>query len=158
MCGYLSGTDVRDKDAVNAALLVCEMDAQYKAQGLTLLDRLAQLRQEHGCYAQRLLTYQYEGESGAKQMAQIMASLRAPTPAQKALAQAERIDYLHDATGLPASDVLSFLLPSGFKVIVRPSGTEPKLKAYLFARGEDQAQAESALDALEQLMNSACMP
>lgn len=156
--GYLSGTDVRDKDAVNAALLVCEMAAQYKAQGLTLLDRLAQLRQEHGCYAQRLLTYQYEGESGAKQMAQIMASLRAPTPAQKALAQAERIDYLHDATGLPASDVLSFLLPSGFKVIVRPSGTEPKLKAYLFARGEDQAQAESALDALEQLMNSACMP
>lgn len=76
--GYLSGTSVRDKDAVNAAVLVCEMAANYKAQGLTLLDKLEQLREEFGFYAQRLLTFQYEGESGAAKMADIMRKLRSP--------------------------------------------------------------------------------
>ena len=156
--GYLSGTDVRDKDAVNAAVLVCEMAANYKAQGLTLLDKLNQLREEHGFYGQRLLTYQYEGESGANQMASIMASLRRPMADfnEEAMQTASRIDYLNDDTGLPASDVLSFQLANGFKVIVRPSGTEPKLKAYLFAVGANQAAAESELDALESMMNAYC--
>ncbi|HAG57621.1 MAG TPA: phosphoglucomutase, partial [Ruminococcaceae bacterium] len=76
--GYLSGTDVRDKDAVNAALLLCEMAANLKAEGKSLLDRLNELRAEFGFYAQRLLTFQYEGEDGAKRMAAIMAALRAP--------------------------------------------------------------------------------
>lgn len=156
--GYLSGTDVRDKDAVNAALLVCEMAANYKAQGMTLLDKLNQLRQEHGFYGQRLLTFQYEGERGAQQMAEIMQGLRAPMAQLEAevLQTASRIDYLNDETGLPKSDVLSFQLQGGDKIIVRPSGTEPKLKAYLFARGETQDAAEKALDALETVMNRAC--
>ena len=156
--GYLSGTDVRDKDAVNAALLVCEMAANCKAQGMTLLDKLDALRREHGFYGQRLLTFQYEGESGAQKMAQIMAALRSPLSLLEApvLQTSRRIDYLNDVTGLPASDVLSFQLSGGGKIIVRPSGTEPKLKAYLFARGEDQPQAEKALDALEAVMNRAC--
>ena len=156
--GYLSGTDVRDKDAVNAAVLVCEMAANYKAQGLTLLDRLDQLRREHGFFAQRLLTFQYEGESGAKTMAGIMAKLRKPLAdfAEEAFRTAVRIDYENDETGLPKSDVLSFALADGSKIIVRPSGTEPKLKAYLFARGADQAAAEAVLDRLEALMNTYC--
>lgn len=156
--GYLSGTDVRDKDAVNAALLVCEMAANYRAQGMTLLDKLNQLRQEHGFYGQRLLTFQYEGERGAQQMAEIMQGLRAPMaqPEAEVLQTASRIDYLNDETGLPKSDVLSFQLQGGDKIIVRPSGTEPKLKAYLFARGETQDAAEKALDALETVMNRAC--
>lgn len=156
--GYLSGTDVRDKDAVNAALLVCEMAANLKAEGLTMLDKLEQLRREHGFYAQRLLTFQYEGERGAQQMAGIMAALRVPAAQLEApvLQTASRIDYLYDETGLPASDVLSFQLTSGHKIIVRPSGTEPKLKAYLFASAEDQASAERELDALETVMNKAC--
>lgn len=156
--GYLSGTDVRDKDAVNAALLVCEMAANYRAQGMTLLDKLNQLRQEHGFYGQRLLTFQYEGERGAQQMAEIMQGLRAPMAQLEAevLQTASRIDYLNDETGLPKSDVLSFQLQGGDKIIVRPSGTEPKLKAYLFARGETQDAAEKALDALETVMNRAC--
>lgn len=156
--GYLSGTDVRDKDAVNAALLVCEMAANYRAQGMTLLDKLNQLRQEHGFYGQRLLTFQYEGERGAQQMAEIMQGLRAPMAQLEAevLQAASRIDYLNDETGLPKSDVLSFQLQGGDKIIVRPSGTEPKLKAYLFARGETQDAAEKALDALETVMNRAC--
>lgn len=156
--GYLSGTDVRDKDAVNAAVLVCEMSANYKEQGLTLLDKLDQLRREHGFFAQRLLTFEYEGESGAKTMAGIMTKLRQPLASfgEAAFQTCTRIDYQNDDTGLPKSDVLSFALANGDKIIVRPSGTEPKLKAYLFAKGADQAAAEGVLDTLEKLMNTYC--
>ncbi len=156
--GYLSGTDVRDKDAVNAAVLVCEMAANYKAQGMTLLDKLNALRQEYGFYGQRLLTFEYEGEAGAATMAAIMKHLRAPLDSfrEDEFKTASRIDYQNDETGLPKSDVLSFALADGCKIIVRPSGTEPKLKAYLFARGEDQASAEKRLDALEAVMNGYC--
>lgn len=156
--GYLSGTDVRDKDAVNAALLLCEMAANLKAEGKTLLSRLEELRTEFGFYAQRLLTFQYEGENGAKTMANIMSALRAPLKgfSESEIQNAARIDYLNDETGLPKSDVLSFTLPSGFKFIVRPSGTEPKLKAYLFAQGVDQQTAEKELDILESMVRSHC--
>ncbi len=156
--GYLSGTDVRDKDAVNAALLLCEMAANLKAEGKTLLDRLSELRQEFGFYAQRLLTFQYEGENGAHQMAGIMEALRRPMDRfeEEALRGAARIDYLRDDTGLPRSDVLSFALPNGFRFIVRPSGTEPKLKAYLFAQAASQEAAEKELDGLETLVSSLC--
>ena len=156
--GYLSGTDVRDKDAVNAAVLVCEMAANYKAQGLTLLNKLDLLRKEHGFFAQRLLTFEYEGESGAKTMANIMANLRKPLAdfADETFQNCTRIDYQNDETGLPKSDVLSFALANGCKIIVRPSGTEPKLKAYLFAKGADQSAAEAVLDTLEALMNTYC--
>ncbi len=159
--GYLSGTDVRDKDAVNAAVLVCEMAAFYKAQGKDLLARLDELRAEFGFYAQRLLTFQYEGEKGAGQMADIMTGLRAPLDDAKCFDEAAwqgcvRTDYLKDDTGLPKSDVLSFALKDGRKIIVRPSGTEPKLKAYLFASGKDQAEAEKQLDELEEMTNKRC--
>lgn len=156
--GYLSGTDVRDKDAVNAAVLVCEMAANLKAQGLTMLDRLEALRREFGYYAQRLLTFAYEGEAGQRRMAEIMASLRGSLAGLAAaeLRAADRTDYLRDETGLPASDVLVFALTGERKVIVRPSGTEPKLKIYLFARGETQAEAERELDALEKVMQGVC--
>ncbi len=156
--GYLSGTDVRDKDAVNASVLVCEMAAYYKGQGKDLLTRLDELRAEFGFYAQRLLTFQYEGEKGAEQMQEIMQGLRAPIDSftEKAWENAERTDYLYDETGLPKSDVLSFQLADGRKIIVRPSGTEPKLKAYLFASGKGQAEAENALDELEEMTNAHC--
>ena len=156
--GYLSSTFVRDKDAVNAAVLVCELAANLKKQGLTLLDRLAQLRGEFGFYAQRLLNFAYEGETGANRMQEIMRALRQPLDAypQAELKTASRIDYLHDDTGLPASDVLSFTLADGRKIIVRPSGTEPKLKAYLFASGADQSAAERSLDGLETLVRAYC--
>ncbi len=156
--GYLSGTDVRDKDAVNAALLLCDLAAQLKSEGKTLLDRLDELRTEFGFFAQRLLTFEYEGENGARQMDSIMARLRGPldqiVPADRETAS--RTDYLKDETGLPKSDVLEFRLRSGLKFIVRPSGTEPKLKAYLFARGEDQASAEKILDGMETSVRQLC--
>lgn len=155
--GYLSGTDVRDKDAVNAALLLCEMASRLKAEGKTLLDRLEELRTEFGFFAQRLLTFEYEGEDGARRMAAIMANLRSPAMlASPDLPVSRRTDYLLDDTGLPKSDVLEFILSADEKFIVRPSGTEPKLKAYLFSRGVNQAAAEKALDALEGKVRALC--
>ncbi len=156
--GYLSGTDVRDKDAVNAAVLVLEMAANLKAQGMTMLDKLDQLRKEYGFFAQRLMTFEFEGESGQQKMNSLMAMLRQPMANfdEELFRTAGRIDYLNDATGLPASDVLSFQLACGHKIIVRPSGTEPKLKAYLFAKGADQNAAEKELDVLEAIMNRYC--
>ena len=156
--GYLSGTFVRDKDAVNAALLLCEMAANLKAEGKTLLDRLQELREEFGYYAQKTLTFQYEGQDGANRMQQIMSDLRKPLRDfdDPQVAGARRIDYLHEDTGLPRSDVIEFNLPNGQKFIVRPSGTEPKLKAYLFSRGQNQSAAQEALAALEPQVSKLC--
>jgi len=156
--GYLSGTFVRDKDAVNAALLLCEMAANLKAEGRTMLDRLRELREEFGYFAQKTLTFQYEGQDGANRMQQIMSDLRKPLSdfSDPLVQTARRVDYLHDETGLPKSDVIEFNLENGQKFIVRPSGTEPKLKAYLFSRGADQSKAQEALSALTTMVSSLC--
>ena len=156
--GYLSGTDVRDKDAVNAVLLLCDMAADLKSRGLTLLDRLEELRNEFGLYVQRLLTYEYEGENGARKMERIMETLRSPLDSfeESLLRSAERKDYLSCDTGLPASDVLSFRLSGGDQFIVRPSGTEPKLKAYLFTRADSPEEAEIRLNRLQVLVDRIC--
>ena len=156
--GYLSGTAVRDKDAVNAALLLCDMAADLKSRGLTLLDRLSELRKEFGLYVQRLLTYEYEGENGILLMQRIMSRLRSPLDSfeDDRLRAARRTDYLYDNTGLPASDVLSFSLSGTDQFIVRPSGTEPKLKAYLFTRADSPEEAEIRLDRLQKLADTLC--
>lgn len=156
--GYLSGTDVRDKDAVNAALLLCEMASELKSRGLTLLNRLEELRDEYGYFSQRLLTYEYQGENGSRRMASIMKELRKPLEefTSPLLQQAERTDYLSGSTGLPKSDVLSFSMQDGLRLVVRPSGTEPKLKAYLFSHASDAQASEAALDRLQQLVDQIC--
>ncbi len=138
--GYLSGTYVRDKDAVNASMLVCEMAAYYKKKGKTLVDALFGLYEKFGVYYDRLESTSYEGAQGMRDMADIMDKLRESPPSTLASeAVVEVRDYLkrviykqdgqHD-TGLPASNVLGLALESGSTVIVRPSGTEPKLKVY----------------------------
>lgn len=156
--GYLSGTDVRDKDAVNAALLLCDMASDLKSRGQTLLDRLSELQKEFGLFVQRLLTFEYEGESGSIRMNAIMNNLRKPPEDfdDPALRSALRTDYLHDETGLPKSDVLSFVLSDDDRFIIRPSGTEPKLKAYLFTRASTIAEAEQNLDRLQKLVDHLC--
>lgn len=156
--GYLSGTDVRDKDAVNAALLLCDMAADLKSQGTTLLDRLRALQQEFGLYVQRLLTYEYEGQYGSLRMQEIMTGLRrSPDLFDNPLLRvAGRVDYLVDDTGLPKSDVISFSLPDDDQFIVRPSGTEPKLKAYLFTRAQTAEEAEQKLNRLQSLVDQLC--
>ena len=156
--GYLSGTDVRDKDAVNAVLLLCEMASDLKSRGQTLLDRLSTLRKEYGVYAQRLLNYRYEGESGAGKIASVMSIMRnsplasLPSP----LSQAARTDYLHDETGLPKSDVIEFRLPERTGCVIRPSGTEAKLKAYLFVRSQTEEEADRKLDLLQGVVDFIC--
>ena len=156
--GYLSGTDVRDKDAVNAALLLYEMAADLKSDNKTMLERLHELRCEFGFFAQRLLTFEYAGENGANTMKRIMESLRKPLASLEIplFEKAVRTDYLLDSTGLPSSDVLLFALPEDLKIVVRPSGTEPKLKAYLFARSDSQDAAENALDQLQDIVQQVC--
>ncbi len=156
--GYLSGTDVRDKDAVNAALLLCDMAADLKEHGRTVLDRLRELQLEFGYYSQRLLTYEYEGESGFIRMQQIMESLRIPPDRieDPSVSMSKRTDYLFDETGLPKSNVISFSLSENDRVIIRPSGTEPKLKAYLFSRSDSPEGAGRNLDRLQELVDRLC--
>lgn len=150
-CGYLSGSFVRDKDAVNACLLICEMTAWYRQQGRTLVDVLNELYDTYGFYATRLLSFQFPGAAGFERMQALMEGLRKSPPAAiGGLGVEERRDYLTDGTGLPKSNVLRFFLDGGAEVVVRPSGTEPKLKAYLTAVGSSAGQAQSRLDELER--------
>ena len=134
------------------------MAAELKEQHKTLLDRLAELRSEFGLYVQRLLTYEYDGENGAVRMKEIMSLLRGPLAEipDARLSVSERTDYLHDETGLPKSNVLSFFLNDTEKVIIRPSGTEPKLKAYLFTRAESESEANDKLDSLQRIVDHIC--
>ena len=143
--GYLSGTHARDKDAVVASLLICEMAAHYKAQGKTLADVMNSLYEKYGFYINSLLNFTFEGESGMEKMTSIMAQLRGNAPASVAgmevlavsdYKKSETLDTKSGAVSkinLPKSNVLAYSLPGGNSVIVRPSGTEPKLKIYVTA-------------------------
>ncbi len=149
--GYLSGAHVRDKDAVNAVMLACECAAWYAGQGMTLLDAMNALYDKFGYYRNGLISKAFEGQDGMLAMDALMKSLRANPPASIAGKQVTgRVDYLDGSTGLIPSDVLEFRLEEGGKVIVRPSGTEPKLKLYLSVRGTSEEDALARLDALEK--------
>ena len=142
--GYLSGGHVRDKDAVNAVMLACEAAAWYAAQGMSLLDAVNALYQEFGFYRNALKSYTFEGESGMHTMQSIMAKLRADAPAAIAGVKVAGVtDYEHDDTGLPKADVLEYRLENGAKLMVRPSGTEPKIKVYLSAVAGSEAEADA---------------
>lgn len=148
--GYLSGSFVRDKDAVNASLLICEMFVWYKAQGKTLADALDALYAQYGFYETKLLSFAFEGSAGFTHMTALLDSLRSAPPAELG---GERVtatvDYDRDETGLPRSNVLRFVF-SGGEAVVRPSGTEPKLKIYLTAARESRDASRALLDALER--------
>ncbi len=157
--GYLAGTSVRDKDAVVASMLICELAAHWKAKGKDLYEAMEALYEGHGYWGSALLSQAYEGPQGAADMAAIMAGLRADAPREVAgIAVSEIIDYADgaampcvnpsDAQALPAADVVELRLSDGSRVLFRPSGTEPKAKAYVFAKGEDRDQANEKLAAL----------
>ena len=147
--GYLSGAHVRDKDAVNAVMLACECAAWYAGQGMTLLDAMNALYEKFGYYRNGLLSKAFEGQDGMAAMDGLMKSLRTAPPAEIAGKKVTgKVDYLHDETGLIASDVLEFRLEDAGKVIVRPSGTEPKLKVYLSVRGTSGSDASARLEEL----------
>ena len=142
--GYLSGGYVRDKDAVDASLLICEMFAYYKAQGVSLLDRLNALYAQYGYCLNTLHSYTFEGAAGFDRMQAIMQAFRGDIAAFGGKAVQAYQDYLHGLDGLPPSDVIKFHLADHCSVVVRPSGTEPKLKAYISVSAENRAQAEAA--------------
>ena len=147
--GYLSGAHVRDKDAVNATLLVCEAAAWYAQQGKTLLDAIEALYREFGYYRNALCSFAFEGESGMHTMQELMKKLRANAPEDIAGYKVESVvDYDTDGTGLPRANVLEYHLDGGHKLMVRPSGTEPKIKVYLSAVGDSEAAADAVNAAL----------
>ncbi len=150
--GYLSGAHVRDKDAVNAVMLACECAAWYAGQGMTLLDAMNALYEKFGFYRNGLLSRAFEGQDGMAAMAAmdaLMKSLRTAPPAEIAGWKVNGMtDYLGSDTGLIPSDVLEFRLEDAGKVIVRPSGTEPKLKLYLSVRGSGEEDAAARLERL----------
>ena len=139
--GYLSGTYVRDKDAVNASFLICEMFAWYRQQGVSLLDKLEELYKTYGYCLNTLHSYTFEGSAGFEKMQRIMRSFREGIEEIGGKRVEKTLDYSLGLDGLPKSDVLKFLLAGNCSAVVRPSGTEPKLKVYLSVSAENREKA-----------------
>lgn len=158
--GYLAGTHARDKDAVVASMLICEMAAYYKAQGKSLAEVMDSIYDEFGYYFNTVSSYTFEGASGMEKMAAIMDGLRADAPESfggmevtvvddyKTSVSTNLTDSSSKTIELPKSNVLAYTLTDGNKIIVRPSGTEPKIKAYITAIGKDREQAQLIADKL----------
>lgn len=163
--GYLAGTYVRDKDAVVASMLICEMAAFYKNQGKTLYEVMQELYAEHGYYLNSVQNIVCEGAAGMAELQSIMEGLRANGPRELAgrkvvsAADYELSEETNLTTGekkiieLPKSNVLSYNLEGGAQVIVRPSGTEPKVKIYYTTKGKDRADAQAQTEALQADIN-----
>ena len=153
--GYLNGTHVRDKDAVDASMLICQMAQYYREQDKNLADAMRELYERYGYYLNKTLSFSFPGVEGGEKMANLMEGLRATPPAEIAGLAVERvIDYAAGVDGLPAANVVEFDLAGDNKLIVRPSGTEPKVKAYLFAQRPTRESAEQLLADLECAANA----
>lgn len=158
--GYLAGTHARDKDAVVASMLICEMAAYYKTKNMNLVDVMNSLYDKFGYYCNEVKSYTFEGAQGMEKMAQIMDTLRQNPPktigdfivtavSDYKTSKITFTDGKEEKIELPKSNVLAFALENGNKVIVRPSGTEPKIKAYLTAVGNDKESASKIAKTLE---------
>ncbi|WP_316608656.1 phospho-sugar mutase [uncultured Ruminococcus sp.] len=164
-CGYLSGSYVRDKDAVIASMLICEMASYYKKQGKSLVDVIDGIYAEYGHYLNTTLNFYFEGAEGMDKMASIMNGLRENAPVSIAGYKVVSIadydtkvstDLLTGKTepiDLPKSNVLSYTLEGGHCAIVRPSGTEPKIKIYITAIGSNEAEAHEITEKISEDMN-----
>jgi len=148
--GYLSGSYVRDKDAVVASMLICEMAAYYRSIGSSIKQRLEEIYAKYGRYLNKIDSFEFPGLSGMDKMAGIMQTLRDTPPTEIAgLKVAKVTDYKKtEETGLPAANVLVYSLEGGATVVIRPSGTEPKIKAYFTTLGKDLAEAQAQKDKL----------
>jgi len=159
--GYLTGTYARDKDAVGATLMICEMTAFYAAQGMTLSDALRELYRTYGYYREGMIDIYMEGLDGIARRHRVMGALRSEPPAAiGGVAVTEVGDFLAGTytdvaekttrqTGLPQSDMLMFRLAGGDKVIIRPSGTEPKIKIYFLIHAEDERELAPKMEAYQ---------
>lgn len=158
--GYLAGTHARDKDAVVGSMMICEMAAYYKAQGKSLVEVMNDIYEEFGFYCNIVKSYEFEGAAGMEKMAQIMNSLRENPPKKLAGTPVTYIgDYMtstakyldegkKEKIELPKSNVLAYKTADGNGVIVRPSGTEPKIKTYITAIGATKESAQAIADKL----------
>ena len=163
-CGYLKGTYARDKDAVVASMLVCEMAASLKLSGMTILDALENLYNKYGYYLASVKSVELTGSDAMEKAAKIMSDFREAAPVAIGNCNVTCVkDYLHrtstdiatgccDAIMLPKSNVLEFILGNKGSVIIRPSGTEPKVKFYFTAVGEDEEAAIYLLNAMKTQM------
>ena len=146
--GYLSGSYVRDKDAVNGAFLICEMFSYYATQGISLLDKLNELFDKYGYCLNTLHSYEFDGSAGFEKMQQIMETFHEEVGEGKKIESFAGkkintvLDYSKGLDGLPKSDVLKYLLDGNCSVVVRPSGTEPKLKTYISVSAKSREDAE----------------
>ncbi|MCI6228632.1 MAG: phospho-sugar mutase, partial [Clostridiales bacterium] len=152
--GYLAGSYVRDKDAIVGSMLICEMAAYYRSIGSSIKERLEEIYAKYGRYLNKVDSFEFPGLSGMDKMAGIMASLREKPPVEIGGYKVVKVtDYEKTAeTGLPAANVLVYALEGGATVIVRPSGTEPKIKTYFTTLGKDLAEAEAQKNKLAEAL------
>lgn len=150
--GYLAGPYVRDKDAIIGSMLICEMAAYYRSIGSSIKQRLEEIYAQYGRYLNLVDAYEFPGLSGMDKMAGIMKGLRDNVPCEFAGKKVTKVtDYLDTAsTGLPKSNVLRYDLEDGSVLIVRPSGTEPKIKTYFTTSGATLEEAQAKKDALTE--------
>ena len=150
--GYLAGPYVRDKDAIIGSMLICEMAAYYRSIGSSIKQRLEEIYAEYGRYLNKVDSFEFPGLSGMDKMTAIMEDLRKNPPAEIGGYKVTRVvDYKNtEETGLPAANVLIYTLEGGATVIVRPSGTEPKIKTYFTTLGKDLEEAQAQKDKLAE--------
>lgn len=153
--GYLAGPYVRDKDAVIASMLICEMAAYYRSIGSSIKERLEEIYSQYGRYLNKVDSFEFPGLTGMDKMNSIMSSFRENPPKDFAGYKVEKVtDYLNSkATGLPSANVLIYALEGGASVVIRPSGTEPKIKTYFTTLGKDLEEAMKQKDALAKSLN-----
>ncbi|MCL2673865.1 MAG: phospho-sugar mutase [Defluviitaleaceae bacterium] len=162
--GYLAGTHGRDKDAIVAALLVCEIAAAYKARGMTLLDGITEIYEKYGYFKEHTVSLSFQGIEGSRKISRMMEHFRNSPPKEIAGQQVLAIsDILTDertdlttgtrtSTGLPRSNVLLYELADNGRVAVRPSGTEPKIKFYFGVKGATQQEADAKVNRLSEII------
>ena len=152
--GYLAGPYVRDKDAIIGSMLICEMAAYYRSIGSSIKERLEEIYAKFGRYLNKVDSFEFPGLSGMDKMTGIMNSLRQNPPAEIAGYKVTKVtDYTKpEQTGLPAANVLIYALEGGATVVVRPSGTEPKIKTYFTTLGKDIAEAQAQKDKLAEAL------
>lgn len=142
-CGYLSGKHARDKDGVNASLLICEMAAFYKAEGKSVLEHLNELYEKYGYYKERVISLVFPGLSGMEKIKAIMSGLRAEPLKELNGVKVEKVtDLIDGANGLPPADVIRLDMQDDTTVFIRPSGTEPKIKGYIMTKMPSADMAE----------------
>ncbi len=149
--GYVYDTIVRDKDGVISSMLIAEMAAYYKAQGKTLLDELEDIYKEYGYYLEKLISIVLEGIEGSQRIGRIMESFREdPIINIGDMELVKTIDYLKDETGNPKSNVLKYYFDDGSWYAIRPSGTEPKIKVYIYSKDKDKKASQNKIKAMEE--------